>query len=84
MYGNTVIIAVTLAIGGNGSKMAYFSHSAGTAHGAPSESPKSLSHCYLDPPHAGCSLRLVQHIAGLSSLKHLRHFGTPQPKLSGR
>ena len=28
-------MAVLLAIGGNGSKRAYFSHSAGTAHGAP-------------------------------------------------
>ena len=27
--------AVTLAIGGNGSNIAYLSHSAGTAHGAP-------------------------------------------------
>ena len=35
MHGNTVVTAVTVAIGENGSEMAYFSHSAGTAHGAP-------------------------------------------------
>ena len=34
-HGNTVVTAVPLAIGENGSKIAYFSHSAGTAHGAP-------------------------------------------------
>ena len=28
---------MTLAIGGIGSKLAFFSHSAGTAHGAPPE-----------------------------------------------
>ena len=32
VYGNTVVTAVTLAIGENGSKIAYFSHSAGRAH----------------------------------------------------
>ena len=32
---NTVITAVTMAIGGKGFKMAYFLHNAGTAHGAP-------------------------------------------------
>ena len=31
MSGNTVVIAVTLAIGENGSKAASFSHSAGRA-----------------------------------------------------
>ena len=40
-YGNTVGTAVTLAIGGNGSKRAYFPHSAGTAHGAPPKGPES-------------------------------------------
>ena len=34
-YGNTVGTAVTLAIGGNGCKMAYCSHSAGRTHGVP-------------------------------------------------
>ena len=33
-YGNTVGIAVTLDFGGNGSKVAKFSHSARPAHGA--------------------------------------------------
>ena len=37
MYGNAVDTAVTFAIGENGSKMAYFSHSARTAHSAPPE-----------------------------------------------
>ena len=32
-----MVTAVTLALGGNGSKIAYFSHSAHTAHGAPSK-----------------------------------------------
>ena len=35
MHENTVVIAVTLAIARNGSKIAYFSHSAGTAHSVP-------------------------------------------------
>ena len=35
MYGNTVVVAVTLAMGGNRFKIAYFSHSPRTAHGAP-------------------------------------------------
>ena len=35
MHGNTVATAATVAIGENGSKIASFSHSAGTAHGAP-------------------------------------------------
>ena len=39
--GKTVVTAVTLAIGGNGSKMAYLLHSAGTAHGVPTECIKS-------------------------------------------
>ena len=47
MYGNTVVTAVTLAIGGNGSKIAYFSHSVGTAvHSAqytPRDSPPPFS-----------------------------------------
>ena len=34
-YGNTVVTAVSLAIGGNRFKIAYFSYSVGTAHGAP-------------------------------------------------
>ena len=33
MYGNTVIPTVTLAIGGNGCKVACVSHSTRTAHG---------------------------------------------------
>ena len=33
MYGTTGVTAVTLAIGGNGSKIAHFAHI--TAHGAP-------------------------------------------------
>ena len=33
--GSTVAAAVTFGIGQNGSKIAYFSHSAGIAHGAP-------------------------------------------------
>ena len=34
MYGNTVVIAVTLAIRGNRSEIAYFLHNASKAHGA--------------------------------------------------
>ena len=37
VYGNTVVTAVTFAIRENGSKIAHFSHSAHTVHGAPSE-----------------------------------------------
>ena len=39
MYGNAVVTAVTVAIGGNGSKIVYFSHSARTAPGAPPVAP---------------------------------------------
>ena len=39
MSGNTVVTAVTLAIRENGSKIAYFLHSARTAHGAPPSKP---------------------------------------------
>ena len=42
--GNTVVTAVTLAIGENGSKIVDFSHSAGTAHGA--EQPPRV--CVVD------------------------------------
>ena len=35
MSGNTTVTAVPLAIGGDGSQIAFFSHGAGTAHGAP-------------------------------------------------
>ena len=34
MHGNTVVTAVTLAIGENGSKIAYISHNVRKAHGA--------------------------------------------------
>ena len=52
MYGDTVVTAVTLAITGNGSTVAYFApqrgNSAGTAHGAPPDGP--LEMVLLTPP----------------------------------
>ena len=41
---NTVATAVTLAIRGNGSQEAHFSHSAGTAHGAPPQKQTGSQH----------------------------------------
>ena len=46
-HGNTAVTAGTLAIGENGLKMAFFSGSAGTAHGAPQS-----SHVIYPGPHA--------------------------------
>ena len=45
VYGNTVVTAVTLANGGNGSKIAYFAHSAGTAPGAPPQYQSGPTAC---------------------------------------
>ena len=47
MCGNTVVIAVTLAIGGKGCTIAYFSHSARTVHGVPLCAQLS-AHCFGD------------------------------------
>ena len=41
--GSTVVTAVTLAIGGNRSKIAYFSHSAGTARAQRTVRPRRRS-----------------------------------------
>ena len=61
MHGNTVVTAVTVAIGENGSKIAYFSHSvrtvaqsARTAHGVPpTQIWKTESDGSLAPPPPG-------------------------------
>ena len=47
MYGNTVVTAVTLSIGEFGSKIAYFSHIAGTARALCRMRPQKCSLCPL-------------------------------------
>ena len=80
MYGNTVVTVFTLAIGQNGSKIAYFSHSAGTVHGAPPPKTTSALLARNDMQHltsllAPVALDCVEKV-GLESwhVRHLKEF----------
>ena len=78
MSGNTVGPAVTLAIGENGSKIAYFSHSAGTAHGEP---PKAVLSEQKGRGAGGCLILKGQvRCGGRMSVAWLRDWCRADPQ----